>query len=1107
MITERQIQGRGKAKVFVVICAVVVFLCGSFLFAAEQGAVSVAARYRVFSLKHVSAEQGKKYLDEAGLGTVSQLPGVNALLVTAQPEELIKATVILELVDAEETFDIKAITFASGIANLPSIEQIEAEVNDISIGTFSAPPSDTEKAKAIIDVHGDVVIAIAPIGKLEKITSAIEKLRGSRAQALQSSEPNKPAEVNEASGAEEGKITEAELEKARAEAEAELEKITASSEAATRGEELTTGAEGNEPNELFDELLNLFTETEKEPILQKEGEKEAKEETAEEKTEQLSQPNAVAIALEANEPKEPPIDLKPAEETAPAAVEEEPGEPNLTDEEPEYKPISRVRSYEPAPIADGNEMLELDLPEKLNIIDLVDLVGKYLQLDYLYDETQVRGEVALKLQGPIKIRDLYPLLESVLKFRGFVMTRKGNLVTIVPASEALGIDPVLHPEVGDVKFGDVVITRVFHLNYISTTSAQNLLVSMKLGANISPIPETGTLIVTEYAYRMARVEELLEMVDQPGEPKEFRFRQLKYTMAATLAPKIKTLAEQLGTVSVTIGAPSPARTPTRRTRRQAAPKRTPTTTEPAAEPPVYLDADERTNRILMIGLEEQLIVVDSLIDSLDVEQQDLRTLRLYDIQHVGAEEVVSKLGELGIIGGAVTGRITARGRTAAKKGATAPAVIAEAEPLAEEPQVVVIESTNSLLVNATPEQHIQIATIISYVDSVTLEQAIPYVIYGLENQSPEDLAEVLQKLIQETIQDKEGKIQQTIRKTEEDIIIVPDENTFSIIVYASKKNQEWIGSLIKQLDKRRPQVLIDVSLVEINKEEDFEYDLSLLANATDLVSNNIAIMGGTLPVAAGGESVIEAGFNLLDSDGAPTKRVRGFYNEGRIQALLDAIDSKGYGRILARPKVLVNDNEEGLIKTTDKTYVSESTTSYTSEGIPLTTTKYSPYEAKIELAITPHISEGSLLRLEVSMTREDFVEKEGATASAPPDYATSNIDTIVTVPDGSTIILGGLTKLKQSKGGSKVPLLGDIPIAGALFRSVANKKDDKHLYIFVKANILRPDDTAGGLAQLQRISERNRAGFEEAERRFQEYESIPGVKPEPTEPLRVLELE
>jgi hypothetical protein len=227
MAAERQSRGRWKAKV--VICAIVFFLSGSFIFAAEQG----IARYRVFSLKHISAEQGKKYLADAGLGTVSQLPDVNALLVTAQAEELIKASAVLNLVDTEQLFGIKAITPASGVVSFPSNEQIAAEVNDISIGTFANPPSGAAKAKAIIDVHGDNLIVIAPQGQLERVISAIEHLRGSEAQSPQSvfaeatpdkvAEPNKLPDVNNANEAETKtslvvEPTEAELEKAGEEA-------------------------------------------------------------------------------------------------------------------------------------------------------------------------------------------------------------------------------------------------------------------------------------------------------------------------------------------------------------------------------------------------------------------------------------------------------------------------------------------------------------------------------------------------------------------------------------------------------------------------------------------------------------------------------------------------------------------------------------------------------------------------------------------------------------------------------------------------------------------------------------------------------------------------
>jgi type II secretory pathway component GspD/PulD (secretin) len=1124
MMAERQspgwltpFQGCGKAKVFIFICVVTVVLSGSCLFAAEQEAASGVARYRVFSLKHISAEQGKKYLAEAGVGTVSQLPGVNALLVTAQPEELIKASAILELVDAEEPFYIKAIFPASEVTKFPSNEQIAAKVGDISIGTFSNPPSGTAKTKAIIDVHNDAVIAVAPDGQLERIISAIEQLHSSKAQALQGSEPNKSAKMVKASRAETETTAEAELKRA----EEELKRIAASSKPAGQADSSATGTEDYEPNELFDKLLNSIAETEKM--------------AAEGQAQQLSQPNAVATVPETNEPSEPSADLKQTEESASQATEE-PQEPNLAavessetkeaaeklESEPNLEPVSKVRSYEPQAIADGNEMLELDLPEKLNIMELLDLMGKYLHLDYLYDEKALAGkEVSLRLQGPIKVRDLYPLVESVLKFRGFVMTRKGNLVTIVPTEEALNIDPALHPEAGDVRLGDVVITRVFKLKHIDTASAQNLLVGMKLGANISPIPETGTLIVTEYAYRMARVEELLEMVDQPGAPKQFRFRQLKYTMAATLAPKIKALAEQLGTVSVTVAAPSPAQPSARLTRGRPAPTPTPSATV-EAKPGVYLDADERTNRILMIGLEGQLIVVDSLIDSLDVEQQDLRTMRLYDIQHVGAEEVVKKLGELGIISGGggrtTTGRISTGARPTAPgapgapaPAAPAPAATAEVEPLVEEPQVVVIESTNSLLVNATLEQHVRIATIISYVDSETLKRAIPYEIYALENQNPEDLAEVLQKFIQETIKDKEGKIQQTIKKTEEDIIIVPDKNTFSILVYASKKNQEWIGSLIKQLDKRRPQVLLDAMLVEISEDDAFNYDLQLVTKFPGMEPNGTA--GNLAPLHAPFTEriVTEATSILGDASSA-----QGFYANRHIQAMLKLMQTKGYGRVLARPKILVNDNEKGHIDTTNTIYIARSaSTAYTTAAgaapgtAPISTSyTFDQFPSGIKLDITPHISEGSLLRLEIKMQRSSQAAPAGPGADLPPGTKTeNNVETVVTVPDDSTIILGGITTLDQTKDNWKVPLLGDIPIAGGLFRRIGNSNSQKKLYVFVKANILRPSETVAGLPDLERISGRHRAAVEGFERRFQEHQDWPGVKPETVDPLHILESE
>ncbi len=620
-------------------------------------------------------------------------------------------------------------------------------------------------------------------------------------------------------------------------------------------------------------------------------------------------------------------------------------------------------------------------------------------------------------------------------------------------------------------------------------------------------------------------------------------------MAKALADKVKALAEQMESVTVTVGtsdAATPAATPEKMPNETEAAYRTRLTANRAAEaarraqmmakgqpaqeakPGVYLDADERTNRILMIGEEDQLAMVEELVEKLDVAQQDLRALQLYRMKYVDAEEVARKLQELGIIhklpettnsqrqsqnSPRITGQPTTQARAAAAAAGTADTTVAPAgtelteEGLVSEPQVVVVESTNSLLVNGTPEQHAKVSAIIEYVDSEMDLEEIPYKIYALENSSPDHLAEILQSLIEESTeqtQDKDGKIEKVVTKRQDEIAIVPDPNTYSVIVYASKKNQEWIQTLVKQLDKRRPQVLIDVTLVEVTKTEAFNYDLDLVQSATNLSSTSGIIKSLTSTQPTDGH------FGEVRSDsGAFT----GYYGDSHVNALLTAMQSKNYGRVLAKPKILVNDNEPGLIKTSDTTYVKKTSSIPVTSGaagtdstLIQTSTDYTPYDAGIELNITPHISEGDLLRLDIALTRSDFRETEDE--ESPPDTTSSEVTTGVTVPDGSTIILGGMVKLNQNKGGTKVPLLGDIPLVGGLFRNIKNSDNESKLYVFVKAEVIRPEMAAGqGMKDLTEISDKHRMAFERSEHEFQAYQDWPGIKSKPVEPAKVLEVQ
>jgi type II secretory pathway component GspD/PulD (secretin) len=945
-------------------------------------------------------------------------------------------------------------------------------------------------------------------------------------------------------------------------------------------------------------------------------------------------------------------------------------------------------------IPKGEEELELTitLPEKVEIKNLIELVGKQLGLNYIYDETKVRGEVMLKIHdGKIKVKDCYALLETVLRFKGFVMTRRGNLVTIVPIAEAPTTDTKIRTPDEPIEPGDVIINSVYALKHINYNTAMGILRQLNLGTTIIPIAETNTLIITDYSYRMEKIEQVLRILDVPGKPKTYVHRSLQYMQAADLIPRLQKLASQLENLSITVGttaAPSmpsagaPMRIDPRTGQPMGNPQPTPNPQAGASQAQVvFLEADERTNRILMIGSEDQLKTVNGLIDSLDVrqynlrfvkeyeikyvdasevisvlnelslvsiatpqgtgqtgrpggpqaggspmnrpgmpqqqpqqmaqrsaaaggagatesadqpsvsirpntnsllvnateeqhediqlviqyidvEQKDQRTIKEYEIQNVDVQEIVQTLGDLGIIskqsvsnitsskssmysGTSGSGMGTSRmsGGTnrvtgmpmdqgAPEQSAVASLLTAEGgtvkELITTEPQMSILESTNSLLIHATPRQHASIALVIAHVDRELDRMSTPYVVYPLESQKPEDLAATLTDLIEGTmsktslspspgaggpsagnkIQTEQTGGSNLPKKEEERIRIVPDEASYSLIVFANKKNQQWVATLIKQLDQYRPQVLLDCTLVEITKDDQFNFDLSLVSRSSGFppggTMTNLTAIKSPFPNSGGTEATVTSGVG------------KAFYADDHIQALLSMINQKGYGRVLARPSILVKDNEEGIIKTENVIYVAEPTSTSSAGTTPDTTTtttnvNFKDYTAGITLTITPHIASEKLMQLEIVLDRTDFTGSDktltinGTVYTYPKNTITSNVDTWSIVPSGATIILGGIEKVDQTKMNNKVPILGDIPLVGLLFRGISQTDVQSKLYIFVKANIIQAGDELTGHSDIEQISRKKRDAFEVDESRFQGLEALPGPKPTPMIPSKILE--
>ncbi|MBN2271763.1 MAG: hypothetical protein JXN61_14185, partial [Sedimentisphaerales bacterium] len=155
----------------------------AFGFSAVYGASGEG--FRIFTLKHISPKQGRDYLLQMGIGPASELSGSPSLLVTGKAEDVARAMVMLDLVDAPQEFAVKMMGASLKAEILPSSEAISEKAAGVSVGTFSAPPK--ESGGAIVDVHNGSLVIIAQASRIDRVVAAVGKLLQSKKNGV--SEP------------------------------------------------------------------------------------------------------------------------------------------------------------------------------------------------------------------------------------------------------------------------------------------------------------------------------------------------------------------------------------------------------------------------------------------------------------------------------------------------------------------------------------------------------------------------------------------------------------------------------------------------------------------------------------------------------------------------------------------------------------------------------------------------------------------------------------------------------------------------------------------------------------------------------------------------------
>jgi len=723
------------------------------------------------------------------------------------------------------------------------------------------------------------------------------------------------------------------------------------------------------------------------------------------------------------------------------------------------RPSRQPRSEE-APAA-GEPLIQLNFPENMPVKVLVEYVGQQLEMNILYEESILKKTITISAPTKVPEDSLLGLLRSVLKATGLALVEadQPGWYRIVESKDLSRVAGRLAEDtegLADTEATSAVM-QVFRLEHVTPQFMAQTIKPMlsSPGGNSLAVEERRLLIVTDYADRLRRVAELVDLFDRPGPPATIHFVEVEHWEAGALAQRVGELLQDKGRVTGT----------------------------EAAAAGLVLKADPRTNRITLVAAEGAETEALALIERLDVPTEDeTRTYRFLNVSAGRVDRLTrDALGptadtryratvdeEAGLL--VVTGPPTVHERVEALRqeldvpvseeeshvrfyklmNTSASEVLATIRSL-EGSEGGIRALASGEAVRGRPQTYQRLGPGPNVKPSLPGEELPKPPAYTPSEKPGKESSEGTAKEASKVNSKKTGKAEgaaaggagtQQARRLGEATVTV-DANTNTLIVVAPPPVQQVYERLIEVLDKRRPQVMVEVTLVTLDTSEDFSLGIEVSgSNQRDgqrwLTFSSFGL--STVDPATGALALTPGtGFNgtLVDPNIA--------------DVVLRALATCGRSTVLSAPRILVNDNATGTLQS-----VAESPFTSINASDTVATTSFAGYaSAGTTVAVTPQISEGDHLRLQYSLTLNSFTGS--GSANAPPPRQTDSIDSEVVVPDGYTVIVGGLKRHDESETVSKIPLLGDIPVLGHLFRHTVTTDATTSLFVFIRPIILRDD--------------------------------------------------
>ncbi len=630
----------------------------------------------------------------------------------------------------------------------------------------------------------------------------------------------------------------------------------------------------------------------------------------------------------------------------------------------EFRVVSLILAlFLSAPLwAQDEPMISLDFHE-VDIQDVIKSISEITGKNFVIGDG-VRGKVTIISPSPVTVDQAYEAFLSALSVKKLCASESGSVTKILPLRECSSAPTPFSFGEDDSPAGDEFVTKLISLKYVDANEIRQVLNSM-VGRRETIVAHgpTNSLIISGSAANIARLQKLIQHLDNPGKGLTTEIIPLKHAQADVVAQKLLAIFQQ-------------DKVAASKSRRRS------DDVEGGASVAKIL-ADARTNSLIVKATRDGLERVLDLLAEMDREVEiaiDRNRIHVRPLHHAKAEDLA------GILAALLSGQSSGGGSSSGKPGA----------PSSKK---------------GDAKMSTQAGTLVKSSGSMF----------------------------------------------EQEVRVVADPSTNSLVITASPNDYASIEPIIDQLDSRRAQVFVETLIMEVNVSKMVEAGVSFHGGTG--VGQDGSVMGGTNFGSKGSFSSAAISQNpaalaglpgaiMSASSGSPINLGNGV-SIPALGAVLKAQQTSGVYNVLSAPNILTVDNKKAEIQ------VGQEVPYKTGEQMNETggsTTQYTRENVGIILSVLPHIGGGDAVTLEIQQEISGLEEdKMGA-----GDVITKKRKATTTVLANSeqTIVLGGLITDKVDRSTKKVPLLGDIPLLGYLFREESKTTEKLNLVIFMTPHVI-----------------------------------------------------